>query len=337
MTWILAALAMPAGDLRSNAEQVLGEVVANYRMPNSALYAERPDLKQPAFNWGVGVMLSALNAAARADRKHQPALRAYAEASLKYWNDGGFDVLPAPKPKDRYYDDNAWMALAYAETAEVLKEDRWWEWSKRALDFALQGESPAGGVFWRESDHASRNTCSNAPTAAACVIYYRYSKDPRYLEAAKRLYQWTSKTLRDPADGLYWDNINTSGVVERTKWSYNSALMIRTAKLLRAEGVDTLGWQQTLDSAEKRWLKDGSWDDPGRFAHLLLEALMEERGPQERYIEATMRVFRSGKGGFYPPHWRELKLVENPEILDQAALARALFELARTKVEEKAN
>lgn len=254
-------------------ESAMAMLRRDYYLPKSSLYSERPDRKQPAFNWGVGVMLSALNAAAKHDRKYRPWLREYADASRVYWNKGGYDVLPVPKPLDRYYDDNAWMALALVETFEVLGDRKYLKWATEALDFALEGESKDGGIFWRESDRASRNTCSNAPTAVACLAVFRHTKEPHLLDKAKQLTAWTRKHLEDPTDGLYWDNLGNDGKIDKTKWTYNTALMIRAIHELKLDGLERI-----LDASKAKWLKSGKIADPGRFSHLLVEAWVHVEG-----------------------------------------------------------
>lgn len=301
-------------------EEALQTLRREYFLPKSKLYAERPDKKQPAFNWGGGVMLSALNAAAKHDPKYKPWLREYADATRVYWNQGGYDVLPVPKPLDRYYDDNAWMALALAETYEILGDRKYLDWAKGALDFALSGEPKNGGIFWREKDRASRNTCASAPTAAACLALAGPLKKPELIERAKSLFDWTVRHLRDPSDGLFWDSLSEDGKIDKTKWTYNTALMIRTARGLG----EFAAADHMVESATKRWLKDGRILDVGRFSHLLLEIWLDAPGMKDASLEALKQVngARNSKG-FYPAHWGDLKVGENPEILDQAAFARA--------------
>ncbi|HRF61172.1 MAG TPA: glycoside hydrolase family 76 protein [Fimbriimonadaceae bacterium] len=308
-------------------EDALAMLRREYFIEASGLYAERPDRRSPAFNWGVGVMLSALNAAARHNPKHKAALRAYADASRVYWQQGGYDVLPTTQPLDRYYDDNAWMALALVETYEVLGDKKYLDWAQGALDFALAGASQEGGIFWRERDRASRNTCSTAPTAAACLAVSRHTRDPKLREPAQRLVDWTRRTLEDPADGLYWDHVDRDGKIEKTKWSYNSALMIAAMR-----GLGMPEARRTLTASKARWLKSGRLDDEGRFAHLLLETWVEAEGARPEFVEVLrgLQIAKSARG-FVPPHWGKAKLPDNPEILDQAAFARACFVLAGAK------
>lgn len=305
--------------------EALEMIRRDYYLPQAKLYSERPDKKQPAFNWGVGVMLSALNAAAKHDAKYKPWLREYADASRVYWNKGGYDVLPAPKPLDRYYDDNAWMALALTETYKVLGDKKYLTWAKGALEFALEGSAKGGGIYWRESDRASRNTCACAPTAAGCLAIFDNTKEIDLLNKAQAIYQWTVEHLEDPEDGLFWDSLANGGKIDRTKWTYNTALMIRTAKALQDGRLERM-----MAASHTRWLKDGKLDDSGRFAHLLLEAWVGAAGRKPEYLEALRKVRDArSSGGHYPSHWGELKVAENPELLDQASFARACFVLAR--------
>lgn len=310
---------------------MLSALDKGFYIQSSKLYSERPDRKQPAFNWGVGVMLSALNSASQLDPKFKPRLREYADATRIYWNQGGYDVLPTPKPLDRYYDDNAWMALALVETYEVLGDKKYLDWAKGALDFALKGEAKDGGIYWRESDRASRNTCSNAPTAAACLSIYKHTKDRRLLAKARELYAWTKSKLQDPQDGLYWDNLGNDGRIDKTKWTYNTALMIRTAVELRS--IDSSFITQTeidrmVSSSHARWFAKKQFDDVGRFAHLLLEAWLIAGKKDPAYATALIELGKKRtREGWAPPHWAKSDTEVNPEILDQAGYARACLYL----------
>lgn len=321
----LVALGLAAADGPATwGAEALKTVRRDYYLEASRLYAEHAGDSGPAFNWGAGVMLSALNAAARHDRVYEPWLREYADATRSYWNRGGYDVLPGPKPFDRYYDDNAWMALALVETYEVLGDAKYLHWARQALSFSLSGESLKGGVFWRESDRASRNTCSCGPTAAACLAVYAHTGDQALLESARRIVAWARANLEDPADGLYWDSVDNSGNVERTKWTYNTALMLRARN-----GLGEGGLGRALEGSRERWLREGRIHDPGRFAHLLLEAWASIEGPDASLAAALKRVWDArSTSGHLPPHWGKAEVPARPELLDQAAFVRACFVLA---------
>lgn len=295
---------------------------------------------QPVFNWGLGVLLSAMNGAAKADPKWKADLKKLVDASRAYWNAAGpcpgYDVLPGPKPADRYYDDNAWMVLALVEASEVLEDRAILKQAEAALSFVLSGEDDklGGGIYWRESDKKSKNTCSNGPSAAACLAVYARTKKSTYLEAAKRLYAWTKKNLQDPKDMLLWDNVSLEGKIEKTKWSYNTALMIRSAAMLAKATGDAHYAREAEEMAaasEKRWFVDGKIADAGRFAHLLLESwtYVPSEQRREKARAALEWLWAQGKndrglfGGRFdqPPAKNQGKF----ELIDQASAARAFF------------
>jgi uncharacterized protein YyaL (SSP411 family) len=295
-------------------------------------------------------MLSALNAAARWDPKYKPWLEEYATASHIYWNDKGpipgYDVLPGPKPADRYYDDNEWMALQLIETYELLGSPKYLEWAKETVRFVLSGQDQklGGGIYWREADKKSKNTCSNGPAAAACLALYRYTKDSRLLVSAIRIYAWTKKNLQDPSDHLFWDSISWSGKMDKTKWSYNTALMIRSAADLYALTRNPQYKRdlvQMQSASARKWLGE-SLRDEGRFAHLLLDAWIYQRRhvpypDQERADEQAFVVpltflhdIARSPSGYYGSRFYQAPLVTRSkfELIDQASAARAYLAAA---------
>ncbi len=347
MLTALCALAMkPApDDLRTWGLETLVQIRRDYRLSGNGLYADALEAKKPsgpAFCWGVGVQMSALVAAAKIDSAWRKDLKEYAVATRVYWNDKGpvpgYDVLPGPKDVDRYYDDNMWMVMALADAAAVLKDPKVLGWAEDTLKFVLSGEDDklGGGIYWHEPKKDTKNTCSNAPAAAACLAVYGQTRNPAYLLKARELYAWTRKTLQDPADGLMWDSLHLDGTIDRTKWSYNTALMIRTAAELARLTPDR-GYKEDAErmaaASEKRWVdpETGAIKDGGRFAHLLLESWTYV--PTSARKEATRRALRwlhehgrnasgqYGSGFNAPPKADQAKF----ELIDQASAARALL------------
>ena len=105
-------------------------------------------------------------------------------------------------------------------------------------------KSWGGGIYWCEQKKESKNTCSNAPATVLCMRLFKLTKDAKYLEQAKKTYQWTRDNLCDPSDFVYWDNKNLQGKVDPAKYTYNSGQMIQAGVLL---------YQVT---GEKRYLKE---------------------------------------------------------------------------------
>ncbi len=304
-------------------------------------YVEKLADDQPAFNWAVGVMLSAMNSAAALEPKWKDRLRDYLPAVMTYWNElppvAGFDVLPAPKPIDRYYDDNAWMAMALLESYDLLKDPNLLVRARLTVRYVLSAEDDklGGGLYWRESDRASKNTCINAPAASACLALYAYDKNPELLAKAEELYAWTYAKLRDPADGVMWDAVNLKGEIGKDKWSYNTALMIRAAvELFRATGKPEYKAQAEAfcKAAVQHWLapKPGVLTCEGKFGHLLVEALQRAQKagiptPGLDLPKLFAGVQSLAKDGLFGHRWDRPAGDGPRELIDQAAVARALL------------
>lgn len=309
-----------------------------FRLPNG-LYAEALHKREPAFNWGVGVLISAMSAAAAKDPAWRKDLRAYVEATRVYWNSAGpvagYDVLPMPKDADRYYDDNAWMVLALVEASEVLAEPKFLVYAGEALAYVLSGRDDklGGGIYWRESPKESKNTCSNGPSAAACLAVYEKTRDPQLLSAAKELYAWTKAHLQDPVDRLFWDAQRLDGTIERTKWSYNTALMIQTAAdlaRLTGEGAYAREAEAMAEASQKRWLVGGRLKDEGKFAFLLLDSWnVAPSASRAKGARTAMQwVWEHGRdadGWFGNRFDRTPAKGHAPALIDQASAARALL------------
>lgn len=323
-------------------------------LPETKLYAEKANLEtgtpdHPAFMWGVGVQLSAMAAAAALEPDtYLKPLRAYADQIQVYWlkHEGldGFDVQPGPKASDRYYDDNAWLVLALAEVFEVTKDPKFLDRSAATFRFVMSGEDEklGGGLYWREVERKSKNTCTNAPAIVSALRLHQLTRDVKHLETAKRVYAWTCKNLQD-TDGLFWDNIRLDGQVDRRKFSYNSALMIRANCLLHeiTGGASYLKEAQRIAAAaEKQWIReDGAVADSGRFAHLLLESLLalhrRDKDPRWHQLVARCLVrlhdtMRDAKGR-YPHRWDRTwgGPMRETMLLNQASPARIYWLAAR--------
>ncbi len=217
------------------------------------------------------MQLTALTAAARLDpgRYRADVRRCVDALNDQYWSDangiGGYDDGPHPKPPDRYYDDNAWIALGLVEAYEVTHEQRDLDRAAATLRYVLSGEDDklGGGLYWQERTKASKNTCGNAPGIAAAVRVYTYTHDRSQLDTAVRLYRWTVKNLRDDRDGLYYDNLSLTGKLSPHKFTYNTALMIRSGCLLYDATGDAAYLHDAQRSAASS-VKRGSTRPPAR-------------------------------------------------------------------------
>jgi predicted alpha-1,6-mannanase (GH76 family) len=315
------------------------------------LYVESLDDQGPSFCWSLGVWLSALTSASQQDRRYRGQLRDAMDQLQSYWNsDGpvaGYDVRPVPKSVDRYYDDNAWLVPILLEAGPLLRQPKLVQRAEETMVYVASGEDNklGGGIYWRESDKASKNTCSNAPSAYAALrlaVTKKGEERLRWIAAADRWIDWCRNHLRDPGDGLYWDSMRLDGTIENTKCSYNSALMIRSL-VLRAKSERGTQRTKYLDearklgiAARKQWVqKDGSVRDDGSFAHLLLEAFydLDTMFPKDGFGETGQLALKAlhkqsrDSAGRYPKVWGiPIKApLSDVAMLHQASVARAYW------------
>ena len=301
-------------------------------------------MNSPSFAWGHGVVASAFVAGVENlnRAKYLPLLRRHLDALNRgyFRPDGPVAGYNASRnlsgPTDRYYDDNAWFALAWADAARLTNNDpAFAQAARRAYDFAIAGHiNKQGGVFWHENDYKSQNTCSTAPTAVYVL------ETARDTPMARQLYAWLVSNLRDPADGLYWDNLSPStGHVEKTKWSYNTALVLRFETSLAQTWKSSEYLRRadaTANACVARWFKPdaGIITDGAPFAHLLCENLLRT-GQATGNQAATNAALRSldtlwslrRPDGTYPKNWdvspARIANDKSSELIDIASAARA--------------
>ncbi len=106
-----------------------------------------------------------------------------------------------------------------------------------------------GGLFWVRqgagrglTDH-TRHTISNAPNAELGFHLHELTGSAAFDGegehiGARDIYEWVndaldeSKATIEPATGLYFDNMQIDGNVDRTPWTYNQGVMIGANVLL---------------------------------------------------------------------------------------------------------
>jgi Glycosyl hydrolase family 76 len=226
------------------------------------------------------------------------------------------DGYAATRRGTRYFDDNAWLGLAFLGLDAVTADPTWREEAQGLARFVAQGEDPDGGVRWAEGS-SSRNTCSTA-SAAWLVLE---SATPDAAAAAGRWMDWLDQTLRRP-DGLYSDRID-GGVVHDDVWTYNQGAALAATRSL---GRPSAALRSAILA---HWSPQDLWREPPAFAVIAYRALLAEPDADEvtarwdpylRRLAAEAREptgwFRGGGVGRYD---------ERP-TLDQAAVVQ-LFAL----------
>jgi len=363
LIFVLASGPKPA-EIAAMGDAALAEIRRDFYDPSTGFYSQSATEKGksgPSFCWGSGVLLSALNAAA----KYNPAkyalwLTSYADSMAAYWNASppvaGFDASPNSIQPDRYYDDNEWMVRDLANANQITQNSQYLKEAEDSAKFVWSGFSNdlGGGIFWHEQSKTSKNTCSNAPAADAFAQLYTLTNNRNYLDRAVSAYDWAHTNLRDPQTSLYWDSKNVNGTIGKTFWSYNTAMMIESASRLfsiRQDEKYRLQALQAESAAIEHWFElDGQIADEGKFAHLLIEALLVRSqlvpsGFDNNIVDVD--VFKSlawinrnvkDRNGRYGDRWDKVnsRPLQKWLLIDQASAARAFFVAADYLKEKQA-
>jgi hypothetical protein len=352
MSFCLATQQVDLADAFSRfGDETVGMIDVLYHMGREPTFAaaikENQATKDQATMWDMAVLYSA---AAAAMKFNPPAYRPLWEQITaetdSYWDDrggvGGYGVLPGLKESDRFYDDNAWVALAQIEGFENGHRASDISRARKTLAFVLSGkdDKAGGGIYWHEQDRKSNNTCGTANTGLVAAKLFNAAGKDSDLKLAKELDAWCDG-MRD-VDDLYFDNRNLEGKVDKTKWSYNTALPIRLKLELFKATKDEKYKTDALriaTVAQKKWYRGGGGlDDEIAFAHHLVDAFLDcdrvdPKGPwRDAAIRPVLILRDKGRSeyGLFGLKWgsTDVRSNEGHRLLFQASAARAFYSLA---------
>lgn len=203
--------------------------------------------------WALCAMFEATNEIEKVDKK--AALVDNIVKSMQPY----YDPAP-PKPGygeyivnlskgQRYYDDNQWIGITSLDIYERTGNKTYFDLGKSMYDFMMTASDNAlgGGLYWRENDFETKNTCSNGPGIIVALKMYKATKDKVYLENAVKIYDWTYEKLQTPT-GLFYDNIKVKdGSIGEAVFSYNSGTMLQSNVYL----YEITGDKKYLERANK--------------------------------------------------------------------------------------
>ena len=144
-----------------------------------------------------------------------------------------------------YYDDNEWIAqdlldadAAWRDAAARQRAAEIFDAVVRAWD-SDPSHPCTGGIVWTEApSNDDRNTVTTANGALLGLRLHALTQRSRLLHWSQRMLNWLDRCMLAP-NGLYWDHIDSNGVVDYTHWSYNQGSLI---------GADVLLYRQTHDA-----------------------------------------------------------------------------------------
>ena len=257
-----------------------------------------------------------------------------------------------PGNGERYYDDNAWLALALLDAAEVGVAGGV-EGARRLLGFIREGER-GGGIYWVERPRLARHTCSTGPAAQvgfrlallggnqAPLGFGRIDADRGFAEAAMAFLKrelWGS-------DGLFADHIRDDGTVEPTIWSYNQGTPVGAYVLWHRLTGEHASLELALETASAAAAyftqEDRLWQQPPAFNAVFLRNLLlldetapfpEATGLLDAYLDRAWRDARDSSTGWFTGGG--IGRYDRGGSIDQAAFVQLYARAARRGAEAR--
>lgn len=343
---LLMVFLLPDELTLERAKESLCRVEMGFWNPDEQRYSLYADAFSPSAHlWDTGIVLAAYAAWAKLDQTMAMAkIDLWLLSHEDYWLEAGpvsgYNPGPDSTKVDRYYDDNAWVALALMEAYEHTQHGRYLDQALKVHYFVMSGEDDklGGGIYWHETKQ-TKNTCSNANTAVTAYKLYRATKDHRFRAQGDRILEWIEK-LRAP-NGLYWDHIQLDGKIEKTLWSYNAALPIRAwleRYRITDDPADLNQAVRTARAARVQWMdkETGHIRCDASFAHHLTDAWIELEAFHHRgkWAESARQALTSAweltqnEKGFFGPRWDRPFAEPRSQLLWSASVARGWASLA---------
>jgi uncharacterized protein YyaL (SSP411 family) len=267
--------------------------------------------------------------------KHFAAMNSYWDAKAPV---PGYEPAPTKgNGHDKYYDDNAWLVITFAEAYRLTGERAYLKRADETARFVASGwdEQLGGGIWWHESHKdGSKNTCANGPAAVGYLALARLEppkEAERWATAAAKTVDWTIAHLQAD-DGLFEDRvIVATGEVKRGKLTYNSALMLRACLALyhqtgRAEYLkQATRIGQAADALLSR--ETGVYRDPLKWSQFMVEAdIALYRQTADAHLIARART----NADAYFAAWKKQPPAD---MMSNVGTARILWLLADTETD----
>ncbi|MVN92828.1 glycoside hydrolase family 76 protein [Mucilaginibacter aquatilis] len=273
---------------RSHVKDIYNAINKNLKDPKSTLYYETTD---PAKNehphsylWPLCAYIQAANEmeVIEPGKKYmlpvENAIAKYYRATPPF--PAYQDYVVAEKTTTLYYDDNQWIAIAYMDAYKRNHQKKYLDTTKMIYRFMLGGLDSVGGggIYWREKDFTTKNTCSNGPGVLVALQLYKATKNKEYLKTAIDIYDWTKKHLQAP-EGVYYDNIKLPSMeIAKATYTYNTGTMLQSAAILYTITKDKkyLAEAQRVAKAGKtHFFKNGRLPNEYWFNAVMLRGYVE--------------------------------------------------------------
>ncbi|GLU55930.1 hydrolase [Dyadobacter frigoris] len=237
----VTANAQPAEtDYKSRVNALSKSINSVFYESETGLYKETngKNDKLHSYLWPLCALIQASNEAEQTEPGKEfmkPVLAAIAQYHNTNPPVPGYQAYVTKEEKDsRFYDDNQWIAIACLDAYNRTKKKSYLDIAEEIYRFQMTGydEKSGGGLYWKEDEKNTKNTCSNGPGILVALQLYKITKKKEYLTAAIKLYDWTNRNLRS-ADGIFYDAIKIPSLkIDSAKYTYNTGTMLQSNVLL---------------------------------------------------------------------------------------------------------
>jgi len=334
-------------------ESMWASITDHFLLPDFGLYGEHVPLqgedKAFSYLWPYSGVISAANARLLTDTATSAAddLRTVLTNLERYWDEHseppGYDSYVVEYGGgDKFYDDNEWLGIDFVLACRTLGDNHYLQKARAMWSFALSGWSDEmdGGIYWKEHDFSTKNTCSNGPAAVLGLMLYQETGEQDFLDWAIRILEWTAR-LKDPSTGVYLDNIREDGSIDPAKYTYNTGTPMHANALLyqitgdpvyleeaRSLARASFAWFAPKSTATARLGNVRLFPNTPWFNSILMRgylALLEvDPDADMTFVQAMLDFLRLGwarartEQGLLAPDWSGLGPGDEPKwLLDQ--------------------
>ncbi|NIJ53193.1 glycoside hydrolase family 76 protein [Dyadobacter arcticus] len=240
-------------DYKARMGQIMWNIQKNFYEPSTGLFLETngKNDKPHSYLWPLCALLQAADEVETVLPGKQ-YVKPVLEAIGQYYNTDapapGYQAYVKKEQKDsRFYDDNQWIAIACLDAYNRTKDKSYLKIAEEIYQFQMTGydAKAGGGIYWKEDEKNTKNTCSNGPGILIALQLYKITKEKKYHTTAIQLYDWTKKHLRSP-EGIYYDSVKIPDLkIDSARYTYNTGTMLQSNVLL----YSLTGEKQYLDEA----------------------------------------------------------------------------------------
>lgn len=293
-------------------------------------YPKQQQDRQHSYMWPLCALIQAANEQ-EAIKLNGEVMQPVVSAIEQYYNtdapaNGYQAYVTAEEHDSRFYDDNQWIAIAYLDAYKRTRKSYYLHKATEIYGFMMTGFDTlaGGGLYWKEDEKTTKNTCSNGPGILIALQLYQISGSKHYLDTALLLYNWVNTHLQAP-DALFYDNIKIPSLkIDSAKYTYNTGTMLQ-ANVLLYNSTKQQSYlaeaQRIATAAEKHFYKNNKMPGNYWFNAVLL------RGLQQLYAidhnNAHIGFFRKDAERIWNEERNKDNLVGSRDVyamIDQAAM-----------------